>query len=131
MPRRRKFPDTSGNALVEFALVLPLVLTGIFAIIDFGRALYTYHFVSNAAREATRWASVRSSSSTLGSADPTTIQSHVASVSGMGLDPAKITTTPDWTILPPKGGANCPGNKPGCIVKIQVNYSYQFMFPFL
>src|SRR5262249_53550139 len=62
-----------GSSLVEQAVVLVILLTILFAIIDFGRALYTYHFVSNAAREATRWASVRSSSSTLGSADPTTI----------------------------------------------------------
>jgi hypothetical protein len=50
-----------GSALVEQALVLTILLAVIFGIIDSGRALYTYHFVSQAAREATRWASVRGS----------------------------------------------------------------------
>ena len=30
----------------------------LFGVVDFGRALYAYHFVSHAAREASRWAAV-------------------------------------------------------------------------
>jgi Flp pilus assembly pilin Flp len=50
--------DSQGQALVEFALVLPLLLLLLVAIIDFGRALYVYSEVSNAAREAVRYAAV-------------------------------------------------------------------------
>ncbi len=47
-----------AQALVEFALVLPLLLLLLIAIIDFGRALFVYSEVSNAAREAVRYGAV-------------------------------------------------------------------------
>ena len=49
-----------GQALVEFALVLPILLLLAVAIMDFGRALFVYSEVSNAAREAVRYAAVNS-----------------------------------------------------------------------
>ena len=48
-----------GSTLVEFALVLIVLMVMMFGIIDFARALYTYHFVANVAREGTRYAIVR------------------------------------------------------------------------
>ena len=50
-----------GSTLVEFALVFILFMTVLLGIAGFGHALYTYHFVSNVAREATRWAAVNGS----------------------------------------------------------------------
>lgn len=50
-----------GSSLVEYALVVMIFFTMLFGIIDFGRALYAYHFVSNAARTASRWAAVNGS----------------------------------------------------------------------
>ena len=47
-----------GSTIVEQAIILPLLLAMFFGIIDMGRALYSYSFVSYIAREATRWASV-------------------------------------------------------------------------
>jgi len=126
-----------GSALVEQALVVTLLLTVIFGIIDLSRAAYAYHFVANAAREATRWASVRSGVSPLSPhADNNTIYAYISNVSGMGLDPASISTTTTF-VPPPHGTPNCPvaagpGNsKPGCVVQVTVNYSYTFFFPFL
>jgi hypothetical protein len=49
-----------GQAMVEFALVLPLLLLLLIAIIDFGRALFVYSEVSNAAREAVRYGATNS-----------------------------------------------------------------------
>jgi Flp pilus assembly protein TadG len=123
-----------GSSLVELAFVLAFLLTMVFGIVDFGRALYTYHFVSNAAREATRWASVRGRTSTLpgGWADNTNVQTLVKNVSGMGLDPTKITATTSWPITSfssPTCGAT--PNNPGCVVEVQVQYEYDFLFPFL
>jgi Flp pilus assembly protein TadG len=42
-------------------LVVMIFFTMLFGIVDFGRALYAYHFVSNAARTAARWAAVNGS----------------------------------------------------------------------
>jgi Flp pilus assembly protein TadG len=123
-----------GSSLVEQAIVLILFLTVMFAIIDFGRALYTYHFVSNAAREASRWASVRGFTTSLpgGAANTPSVQTYVSNVSGMGLDPTKITATATF-LTPPNNDPACRAhnNNPGCVVQVQVTYSYKFFFPFL
>jgi Flp pilus assembly protein TadG len=49
-----------GQALVEIALVLPILLVLLFGIIEFGRILNAYIMVSNASREAARYYSIRS-----------------------------------------------------------------------
>ncbi len=125
-----------GGTLVEQALVLAALLMVLFGIIDFGRALYTYTFVSNAAREATRWASVRSASTPLpgGAATNTNItQQFFTNIAGMALDPNKVTVNTNW-IPGPDNRPVCspaPKNNAGCVVKVQVKYDYKFMFPFL
>lgn len=43
-----------GAALVEFAIVLPLLLTLIFGIIEFGLLLYNKAVITNASREGAR-----------------------------------------------------------------------------
>ena len=45
-----------GQGLVEFALVLPVLLALIFAIIEIARLLYSWLAVQNAARFAVRYA---------------------------------------------------------------------------
>ncbi len=54
----RTSADRRGQALVEFALVIPLVILVIIGIFEGGRAIYTYNALSNAAREAVREAIV-------------------------------------------------------------------------
>jgi hypothetical protein len=130
--------STRGSTLTEFAFILPFLLAAMFGVIDFGRALYTYHFVSDAAREATRWASVRGSQCIPGlpgcPAGLTDVQNYVASIVPPGIDPSptSLTVTPAW--LPPPGNpASCLGalNNPGCAVQVQVSYKFKFILPFL
>jgi len=47
-----------GQGLVEFALILPLLLALLLAIIDFGRLFFIYSEVSSAVREAIRYSAV-------------------------------------------------------------------------
>lgn len=47
-----------GQTLVEFALILPIFILVLVGIFDFGRAVYDYNTISNAAREAIRLAVV-------------------------------------------------------------------------
>jgi len=54
--RRRK--SESGQALVEFALVLPILLILLCGIIDFGWIYYNQISLSNAAREGARYAAI-------------------------------------------------------------------------
>jgi Flp pilus assembly protein TadG len=50
-----------GSAVVEFALVLPILLLIVFGIINFGVLLYNQSVITNAAREGARWAAIHSS----------------------------------------------------------------------
>ena len=57
----RQLKGDCGSALVEYAIVFLLFMTMIMGTIDFGRALYTYHYLSNVTRDAARWAAVNGS----------------------------------------------------------------------
>src|SRR4029077_17627636 len=61
VPGLRKLMGEDGNNLIEYAFVFMFFMSMVLGIVDFSRALYTYHFLSNVAREATRYASVRGS----------------------------------------------------------------------
>src|SRR5436190_2372517 len=59
--RRRFAADERGVALVEFALVLPLILLLMFGMIDFGKAFNYWNDETHLANEAARFAAVNSS----------------------------------------------------------------------
>src|SRR5262245_41121318 len=80
--RRRK---ESGQALVEFALVLPLI---VFAIIDFGRIYQANVTLTNAAREGARLGTVGGTTSQ--------IQARVKSTAS-GLSPTTSVTNAQGT----------------------------------
>lgn len=124
-----------GNSLVEFALVLILFMTMLFGIAGFGHALFAYHFVSHAAREASRWAAVNGStcatdSSCSAPAGISDIQNYVKNMAPMGINSSQVTTTPSW---PGTGPTVCGTtiNAPGCTVVVQVSYNFSFIFPLI
>jgi Flp pilus assembly protein TadG len=51
--------DERGAAMVEFAFVAVILFTLVFGIIDFGRAIFLYNNLTNAAREGARFAAVQ------------------------------------------------------------------------
>jgi len=53
-----------GQALVEFALVLPIFLIMLMAVVDIGRAIWAQNSVAAAAREGARYAIVHGGSDT-------------------------------------------------------------------
>lgn len=129
-----------GAALVEFALSTTLLLTVIFGVIGISTALYSYHFISEAAREASRYAMVRGSSCTkygnLTSNCPATtsaqIQSYVRTLNYPGINVNNLTVTAVW----PTTGAACtpsvtPCNNPGNLVQVTVSYQYPLKIPFV
>lgn len=124
-----------GSVLVESAITTMLLFVMLFGIIDFGRALYTYHFVANAARQATRWASVNGSSCNSdpncpngGPASEQNIATYVAEMTPPGIDAKAIKVAADW----PQGTVGCTGvnpNAPGCPVQVTVSYNFNFLVP--
>ena len=83
-----------GQALVEFALVIPLFLILLFGIIDVARYVYTNNAVGNGAREAARSGSVGIRPSP--DCDGLTRQACVIAIAGSrswGIPATAITTT--------------------------------------
>jgi Flp pilus assembly protein TadG len=52
--RGRFLADENGQAMVEFALVLPILLIVLLGIVDFGRAWNARQVITDAAREGAR-----------------------------------------------------------------------------
>jgi Flp pilus assembly protein TadG len=101
-----------GSSTAELAILLPVLLLTTVGIVDFGRIVSARNMLSNAARDATRYASVRS----IDSEDPATheaIRERV--IAGLEvLDPAALEVETIW--LP----TNAPGNS------VQVRLAYRF-----
>jgi Flp pilus assembly protein TadG len=128
MKNSLKATSEQGSELVEFALAITILLTLMFGIIGFAQAAYAYHFVSNVAREATRYASVRGSTCNplLPDCQATQpeISAYVKSLAPIGINASQLTVTANW--LNP--GGNCSGtNSPGCAVQVNVQYAYSFL----
>ena len=58
MHLRRLMREEDGAAVVEFALVMPILALIIFGIIDFGRAFYTVNNIISAVREGARYGAI-------------------------------------------------------------------------
>ena len=56
---RRRRERGRAQALVEFAIILPIFLFLVLMAVDFGRLFFTYVQVSNAAREAAAYGAVQ------------------------------------------------------------------------
>jgi Flp pilus assembly protein TadG len=132
-PRARKSGER-GSTLVEFAFIFVITLVLMFAMIDFARALYSYHFVTHAAREAARFASVRGQSCST-SISPCPAQNQdivnfVTAITPLGIDPGSVQVYPATVA---NGEPICVAGSlpayPGCPVSVQVNYAFNFIFP--
>ncbi|OPY55955.1 MAG: TadE-like protein [Pelotomaculum sp. PtaU1.Bin035] len=80
--------DKRGQALVELALALPLLIFIIMGTMEFGRIFHSYLLITNASREGAR-------AGIISETDPeikTTVKNVAAT---LGLTDAQITITPD------------------------------------
>ena len=115
---RRFRRNERGQALVEFALVVPLLLIMVMAIIDFGRAWNLHQTITDAAREGARQAVI---------SNAVTQDSAVAIVAGVirasGFDPALAT------VGFPDGFKQGRGEQ--TTVTIEMPYRFGFLAPFI
>jgi Flp pilus assembly protein TadG len=133
-----------GDALVEYAIVFLLFMTMIMGTIDFGRALFTYHYLSNVTRDAARWAAVNGSACggdsscngqgymNNGSAKQADVNTFIKNQTPPGIDTSRLTTTVTWPVST-DSPATCATtqNAPGCTVKVQLNYAFNFVSPLI
>ena len=138
LPARARKSGERGATILEFAIAFVLTFVLIFGMIDFARALYSYHFLSNAAREGARYASVRGASCDPAAVTPCSaggddIQAFVRQIAPAGIDKTVVTINQNSNFLYPNPN-NLPicgttPNYPGCTVQVQVSYPFNFIFP--
>lgn len=105
-----------GQSLVEFAIVFPIFILVLFAVIEFSYMLYSQMTVSNAAREAARVSVVDPDACSIPDLAKATAQGAAT-----GLNSTFLTTT-----VPP---FNCAKAAQGTPVSVTVDYTYHTFFP--
>jgi hypothetical protein len=149
MNRHRRKDKSRGQALVEFALVVPMFLLLLFAIVDMGRYVYASNSLNQAAREAARIGSVVSRPECTATARDTCVNEVARSrVTGFGLKAGMATSGAQdamgvyvqcrrWDGLNPGAAvptfdvvsmANCHG---GDILVVQVNHEFTLVTPLI
>jgi Flp pilus assembly protein TadG len=107
---RKRIRNEQGQTMTEFALVLPIFITLLFAIIQFGIVFNNYVTLTDAARAGARKAAVSRNDP-----DPSaTCQNYVKSSAG-DLTPGSIGVS-----CVPSGGSWSPGND----VTVDATYPY-------
>ena len=104
-----------GQSLVETALVLPILLLILMGIFDFGRAVFAFNAVSNAAREAARVAIVNQNTTEV-------VAEGKRAAIGLPADAIDVTFT-----LP-----GCPGTVViGCTAQVKVDHQWSAITPII
>lgn len=121
---RRKTPGSgsrSGQALVEFTMVLPLLLMLFFGIMEFGIYFYTRISLRHVVRESARFAItgnvLNDSTGTPMTRAKSVERMILTGAPSVQLTPANITMTP------------ADGGGPGQVVRIDVQYPYTAKLP--
>lgn len=107
-------PGARGQGLTEFAVVFPLFILLVLVVIDFGRGIYAYHTISNAARGGARVAIVDQ--------NPTRVRA-TALEETVGLNPDDIDV--DLSQLT----TSCGTLKIGCETAVTVSYAFRPLAP--
>jgi len=125
--KRERAGGEDGNALVEFAVTLPLLMALIFCFMEMCLAYYTYDMISEAARDGTRYAMVHGAAcpnTTTPTCEATAAQVNTF-VSGLGWpDVAGGTMTVATTY--PNGNESV-----GSTVQVKVTYVFPITMPFV
>jgi Flp pilus assembly protein TadG len=114
---------SGGQALVEFAVVLPIIVLLMMGLFDAGRGVLFYTELSNASRAGARVAMINQSNDASCGGTQTFKCAAADLTTGMGIGPAAI---PDLTV----NGADCalPSN---CTATVTVNYSFNLITPLI
>ena len=103
----------NGQSLVEFALILPLFMLIVLGVFDFGRAIYAYSALHNAAREGASYGAVHPCDN----AGITNMDQQMAAGLGEGIS---VTLTIDYS------GVGAPIR-----IKVQVVFRFKAVTPLI
>lgn len=114
---------SEGQSLVEFALVLPVLLLLFMGIVDFGRAVFAYNTLSNAARDGARVAIVDQTDTGISVA----AQRAADQATGLGVDPS-VDVDVEYT---EPDGVPCPRHSIGCTATVTVRHQFTAITPII
>jgi Flp pilus assembly protein TadG len=117
---KRVESNERGATLVEFAIAATVLLTAMFAVIEFGRALWVHNALSDAARRGARYAALHSADNV---ADVKNVVVYGNPAGGS--KPTVPNLTPDNVTVTYTGFALNTGT---VTVKV-TNYQFQFLIP--
>jgi len=123
---RRGAHDRRGQALVEFALVIPIFLLVLVALFDVGRAVFAWNTLTNAAREGARMAIVNQSTAMIRdrAKSQTAIVELVDPTVAVGFYQVADDGTPDL-------GDTCSPVAVGCLAVVSFEATYQPITPLI
>ena len=123
-PRLRRPGRSTGQGLVEFALVLPIFILLLVSLFDLGRAVFAYNTLTNAAREGTRIAIVNQDIPTIvarAKSQTAIVELNDPSVS-VGFYQVKTDGTPNLSLV-------CNPVAVGCIAVVKFEATYRPITP--
>jgi Flp pilus assembly protein TadG len=100
-----------GASVVEFAIIAPLFIAVLFAIVEFGLVIYTKSMITHATREGARFGVVYCT--------PRRTDAEIRAIVQNYLDTCALTNPATVTVT----GA---GGAPGADLTVQVDYTYRF-----
>jgi Flp pilus assembly protein TadG len=130
---RNSFQGERGQALVEFAFTLPILLTFVFGLMEICLMFYTREYISELAREGTRYAIVHGSTCATSpngasctasptASDATSVAKYVQERGWPNLGGGKLN--PVVTYL---NGDEAPGHQ----VRVSITYQFPYSIPFI
>jgi Flp pilus assembly protein TadG len=134
----RKARDERGASIVEMALSIAVLMSLVIGIMEMSLALYTFHFISEAARDGSRYAIVRGSSCPAilpgcpAAGAGVDVQTYLRNQGFPTITPGLMTVSTTW----PTTGSSCtpsssPCDNPGNLVKVVVVYRFPLSIPFI
>jgi Flp pilus assembly protein TadG len=125
---RDGFKSMRGQTMVEFALVAPILLLLIFAIVDFGQLFYLQMMTQNAVQQAGRYAVTGNHM-----ADPKNPGQNLSRVNSIIQTAQQLAPGVNFSnisISSQQGGAGSAGG-PGDIVTVSLTTTMQFVTPLI
>jgi Flp pilus assembly protein TadG len=122
-----------GSASVEFAVTSVVLFMTLLGLMKMCLGIYTYHYISEAAREGTRYAMVRGTSCTGCEVTTDQISAYVKNLGYPGISSSAMTVTttrgpfPSTKTCTPSVACNNPGD----LVTITVQYAFPLSIPFM
>lgn len=111
-----------GQAMAEFALVLPIFLLILFGIVDGGRMIFANNHLAEAAREGSRWGSVQGRSTTV-AGRASIVDETLARINGV--------PSPDVTVSCERNEAAITNCASGDILIVKVESDFELVTPIL